>query len=524
MLHQSGEYGRCASPLGDAGLHSPFKREWTANAPWFGTSASLQNPFESTNLVPEAMTDLSHPKILVIDDDPDLTQLLSIGLSGREFTVETTSSPAQALRKLQEEEFHVVLTDVQMPDMNGIEFCTRAAALRPHTPVVVMTAFGSMEGAIAAIRAGAYDYLTKPLEVEAVALRLRRIIGESDLRAEVRRLRSIVDGDFGGSVLGSSPAMNRVFDVMQRVANSDAPVLVTGETGTGKEVLSRALHERSSRKSGPFVPVNCAAFPEGLLESELFGHVKGAFTNAVADRKGLFVEAEGGTLFLDEVGELPLTLQPKLLRALEERAVRPVGGQREVSVDFRLVAATNRDLLLAVDEGRFREDLYYRLNVVHIDLPPLRMRGNDRMLLASTFLKQFAERSGKGVEGFSAPVARRLLSYPWPGNVRELRNAMERAVALAQHSDVMLDDLPERVRDHRDDYVVASCENPQEMASLDSVEREYILRVLRVVGGNKSAAAKVLGLDRRTLYRKLERYEHDEAVAREEPQRQAGGE
>jgi two-component system response regulator HydG len=300
--------------------------------------------------------------------------------------------------------------------------------------------------------------------------------------------------------------MKEIYDLLDRLVDSDAAVLITGESGTGKEVVARALHHRGRRSAGPFMAINCAAMPEQLLESELFGHTRGAFTDARAARTGLFLEANGGTLFLDEIGDLPLALQPKLLRALQERVVRPVGATEEVPFDVRLVASTNRDLETAVEEGRFREDLYFRINVIQVALPPLRARGGDVLLLAQHFLEQHAARAEKRVTGLSPAAAERLVSYAWPGNVRELQNCIERAVALARYEQILVDDLPERIRAYRGSYVVLAADDPSELVPLEQVERRYILRVMEAVGGNKTVAAKVLGLDRATLYRKLERY------------------
>jgi len=289
------------------------------------------------------------------------------------------------------------------------------------------------------------------------------------------------------------------------VAATDASVLITGESGTGKELVARSLHARSDRSDHPFVAINCSAMPENLLESELFGHVRGAFTDAKTERPGLFRQAEGGTLLLDEIGELSLALQPKVLRALEERKVRPVGGSGEIPVDVRLIAATNRDLEAAVQEKRFREDLYFRINVVQLHLPPLRARGSDVLLLAQHFLEQIAARFGKPVTGISHNVAEKLLAYDWPGNVRELRNAMERAVALTNYEQLAVEDLPERIRDYRTSRLVLDGADPSELLPMEEVERRYIRHVLKAVGGNKTLAAQALGLDRKTLYRKLQR-------------------
>jgi two-component system response regulator HydG len=300
--------------------------------------------------------------------------------------------------------------------------------------------------------------------------------------------------------------MRRLYDLLDRIVDSNASVLVTGETGTGKELVARALHERGPRKGGPFVAINCAALPEPLLESELFGHVRGAFTDAHANRKGLLVQASGGTLFLDEIGELPLALQPKLLRALQSRSVRPVGGTEEVPFDVRLVAASNRDLEAAVEEQRFREDLYFRVNVIHVEVPPLRGRGGDILLLAQHFIERYAGQAHKTVTDITPDCAGRLLAYPWPGNVRELENCIERAIALTREETIGVDDLPEKIRGFRRSHVLVTSDDPSELPPLEEVERRYILRVVEAVGGSKTVAARVLGLGRKTLYRKLEQY------------------
>ena len=300
--------------------------------------------------------------------------------------------------------------------------------------------------------------------------------------------------------------MLRVFELIRRVAPTRTNVLVSGESGTGKELVARALHNLSDRAAGPFVAVNCGAIPESLMESELFGHIKGAFTGANAAREGVFVAASGGTLFLDEIGELPTSMQVKLLRALQERRVRPVGGDHELDVDCRVVAATNRDLEAWAEQGRFREDLYFRINVIHAQLPPLRSRGTDILLLAQFFLRRFSAQEAKEVSGIDPVAAQRLCDYEWPGNVRELRNCIERAVALTRYHEISLEDLPERIRAFKRSHVVVASDDPTELVPIEEVERRYIMRVLEAVGGSKTAASKILGLDRKTLYRRLERY------------------
>ena len=309
-----------------------------------------------------------------------------------------------------------------------------------------------------------------------------------------------------GELVGGSASMLSAYELVERAAPSDAAVLITGESGTGKEVVARSLHERSKRSSGPFVSVNCAALPEALLESELFGHVKGAFTDAHASRPGLFAEARGGTIFLDEIADMPIALQPKLLRALQQRTVRPVGSDREIEVDARLVTATNRDIEASIADRAFREDLFYRINVIHIEMPPLRARGGDILLLARHFLERFSKQMNKPLEGFDQSASERLLEYAWPGNVRELSNCIERAVVLTRGPAITSDDLPEKVRAYRPSHVLLASDDPTELVSLEEVERRYVLRVLEAVQGNKTKASQILGLDRKTLYRKLELY------------------
>ncbi len=446
-------------------------------------------------------------RVLIVDDDKSMCELLQVGLARRGFEVAWTTTGVDAFGKVQGEEYDAVVADLNMKGMNGIELCERVVSNRPDLPVIVITAFGSLDTAVAAIRAGAYDFITKPFETAALALALDRAVQHRALQEEVRRLRKAVgESQRFGELLGSSPAMKEVYGLLSRVAETDASVLITGESGTGKEVVARALHSRGKRASGPFVAVNCAAVPENLLESELFGHVRGAFTDARQSRTGLFQQADSGTLFLDEIGEIPLALQAKLLRALQERTVRPVGSDQEVAVDARVIAATTRDLEGAVEERRFREDLYYRINVIHVELPPLRARGADVLVLAQSFLEQFATRMGKHVTGISPAAAEKLLSYSWPGNVRELQNCVERAVALTQFERIAVEDLPEKIRSYRRSHVLVVADDPQELVSMEEVEKRYVLRVLEATGGNKKAAAKILGFDRRTLYRKLERY------------------
>ncbi|HWB75502.1 MAG TPA: sigma-54 dependent transcriptional regulator [Nannocystaceae bacterium] len=445
--------------------------------------------------------------MLVIDDDPDMCAVLADGLRRRGYDVGWRSDAIAGLELALRDALDVIITDIHMRELSGLELCQKLCAARPSVPVLVITAFGSLETAVAAIRAGAYDFITKPLELDAVAIALARAVQHHALGEEIRRLRDVVSATANAgrsAFLGDSAPMQQLRGLVERVAPSAATVLVVGESGTGKELVARAIHRASGRPADRFVALNCASMPDTLIESELFGHVRGAFTDARSDRDGLLVEADGGTLLLDEVGELAMPTQAKLLRVLQERMVRPVGSNRETRVDVRIVAATNRDLEARVEEGNFREDLLYRLNVVQLDVPPLRVRGNDVLLLAQHFLAEAAERASKTVKGLSRPVANALLAYRWPGNVRELQNCIERAVIMTAHDTLVLDDLPAKLQ-----QVVlgtAATEDPTEFVTMDEVERRYILRVLDAVRGNRTMAAKILGFDRRTITRKLRAY------------------
>jgi len=444
-------------------------------------------------------------RILIVDDDPDFCELVTKDLEDRGWDSAYATEAREVLEMPLDLGIDVVLTDLRMPgSIDGIELCRRIVESRPDVPVVVMTAFGSFESAVAAIRAGAYDFVTKPIETDVLQLTLDRALHHRELVQQLRLLTDAVERTRSfDQLIGESRPMQRLFDMIARVAPSEVSALVVGESGSGKEFVARALHAKGPRKTGPFVPVNCAAIPETLFESELFGHTKGAFTDARSARKGLIEEADGGTLFLDEVAEIPLALQPKLLRALEEGRVRPVGSNEERPVDVRLVCATNRDLEGAIEEGRFREDLYFRINVIQVDVPPLRGRGPDILLLAQTFLQGFAQRQGKPVTGLSRAAAEKLLAYSWPGNVRELRNCIERAVALTQLEEVGVDDLTDKIRSARSTDLIVAGNDPGELVTIEVLEDRYIGHVLGAVGGHRARAAKILGIDRKTLYRKL---------------------
>ena len=443
-------------------------------------------------------------RVVIVDDEPAMGELLVTDLRLRGYDPVAFTSAAAALKFLRAQNADAVLTDVRMPGTGGLELCAQIAELDPHLPVIVMTAFGSMESAIAALRSGAYDFLTKPIESDLLVAALVRAIRHRQLQDTVRQLSEAVDHSrHFGEILGNSPPMQAIYQQLAQLADTDTSVLLTGQSGTGKELIARSIHRRSRRAAGPFVAVNCAALPEALLESELFGHTKGAFTDARGERKGLFVEAAGGTLFLDEIGELPLPMQVKLLRALEQRTVRPVGGDREIPFDVRLISATNRDLETAMDEHTFRDDLYYRINVIQIELPPLRLRGSDILLIAQHYIEQFAERMQKKVTGMDPAAAERLLSYAWPGNVRELRNVIERAVALTRSEKLASVDLPSKIQNFEGGQTLLAGDDPSELAPLEEIELRYIQHVLKATDGNQSQAARILGVDRKTLHRRL---------------------
>ncbi|MBK9001785.1 MAG: sigma-54-dependent Fis family transcriptional regulator [Myxococcales bacterium] len=437
--------------------------------------------------------------ILVVEDDEDTRLALCDTLADLGHVPLPRPDGAAALRELDDAEFDLVLTDMKMPGIDGIQLCRQLVGDRPSVPVVVMTAFGDVDAAVGALRAGAFDFITKPVSLAQLDAAVTKALERERASPVVLRLEPLepVEATTHG-LLGPSSLMAKVRDQLTRVAATNSTVLVTGESGTGKEIASRAIHQGSDRRDGPFVAVSCAAVPHDILESELFGHAKGAFTGASEARVGLFQRAHGGTLFLDEIGDMPLDLQPKLLRALEERLIRPVGSAQEVECDVRIVAATNKNLQHAARLGHFREDLYFRIKVLHIHMPPLRERGaEDVLALSRHFLESFS-----GVPYVLAPEAERLLvSYHWPGNVRELENTLNAAMALAEGGRIGFEELPTSVRSPRK----AGRPELLDVTSLEEVERRHIQVVLRAVGGNKVQAARRLGIDRATLYRKLER-------------------
>ncbi len=441
-------------------------------------------------------------RVLVVDDEADSALMMKMVLEHGGHRVVSAGCAVEALAVIMREEIDVVVTDLSMKEIDGIGLCVQVRSARPGTPVIIITAHANLDVAIEAIRAGAYDFVLKPIEAERLSAVVDRAANARNTRTSIEAAQSAAS-EPTQNVLGSSAAITRVQDLIKRIATSDTSVLIQGETGTGKELVARALHEASGAR-GSFIALNCAAMPFNLLESELFGHARGAFTDARTQRNGLFLEAENGTLFLDEIGELPLEVQPKLLRALQERTVRPVGSNAEIPFSARLVVATNRNLEQDVREKRFREDLYYRINVIKVDLPALRERGTDVIELAARFLARQGARIGKTLK-LGADAAQRLLDYPWPGNVRELENCMEYAAVLARHHEVRITDLPQKVRDYRVIRVTPS-NDIAEIIPIDEYEKRYVVNVIVQLGGNKKRAAQRLGMDRKTLYRKLERW------------------
>lgn len=440
-------------------------------------------------------------KILVVEDDDAMRNLIAEELEDAGCTVFTAIEGREALRRVEHEAVDVVIADVRMPGMKGDDLQRALAVEHPEVPVVLITAFGSIEDAVNAMRAGAHSYVAKPfrmsqlLESIAAALRDRRV------RLSVQGEAAIGEPPPECTIVAESAAMRSVVNLVHRAAAAESSVLITGETGTGKELIARTLHRGSRRAAGPFVAVNCAAIPESLLESQLFGHRRGAFTDAREDRTGLFLEADGGTLFLDEVGDLSPATQSKILRALQEREVHPLGASRPVAVDVRLIAATNLDLTAMVAAGRFRRDLVYRLNVISVEIPPLRDRPEDVLALATYFTKRHAARLGIPPRPLAPGAVDAILRHDWPGNARELENAIERALVLGTDAEIRRADFPEAVRGRGREIQVGVGSN-----TMADVEQDHILRVLRAVSGNKAAAARLLGLDRKTLYRKLRQF------------------
>jgi len=463
--------------------------------------------------------------ILIVEDDAAMRMMLREALEEDGYTAEAVGGGRAGIERVKQGGVDLVISDVKMPDLDGLDMLREIKAVTPSPHVITITAFGSIDTAIRAVKLGAYDYITKPFDIDQLILSVQQALDERALRSELARLRDEVQRSYRwGNIIGKSAAMQEMFALIRRLSGSTLSVLVTGASGTGKELVAKSLHFNSPRRERPIVAINCAAIPDTLLESELFGYKRGAFTDARTDRAGPFVEADGGTIFLDEIGELSPSVQVKLLRVLQEGEYEPVGGDT-VRADVRIVAATNKDLEEHLASGAFRQDLYYRLNAVHIHLPTLRERADDILPLAEHFLAQSAAKAGKDVRAFHEAAKKALLGYGWPGNVRELENVVERAVALVEGPLVRVEDLPPlapAVRDRRaaEASSAQGAQGPQGADSeqdpfatalargltLAELERDYIMKVLAAEGGNKTRAAQRLGLDRKTLYRKLEEY------------------
>ena len=445
------------------------------------------------------------PRFLIAEDDADLRDLLQDDLedAGYETIAAVDGHAANRWLENQAERIDVLITDVNMPKLSGAELLQIAGTTRPEIPVIIITAFGSVEQAVELVKNGAFQYLTKPFVTDELIKIIEEALTQSAPLREQAQLRREVPGA-SLEIVGASQQMKETLKLLSKAARSASNVLVTGESGTGKELFARSIHNSSGR-TGQFIPVNCAAIPHELIESELFGHTGQAFTGAKQARTGLFEAAEGGTIFLDEVGELPLLMQPKLLRVLQEGTIRRVGADREREINVRVVAATNRDLEQEINEGRFREDLYWRLNVIHLRIPPLRERPLDIPLMIDHFLNKMSERSGAPPFNLTPEALATLTAYSWPGNVRELENAIESGVALAEGSLITPDDLPERIKNGRQTSSLLTRGREKRM-TLQELEKEYIMETLRLTNGNKSRAAEILGFDRRTLHRKLDEY------------------
>lgn len=444
------------------------------------------------------------PRILVIDDDESLQRVLRHNLEEEGYIVLLASSGEEGLRLLEEEEAELVITDIRMPGMDGVDVLRRVKELSPQVPVMIITAYGTVETAVEAMRIGAFDYITKPFNRAELKLKVKKALQIKELERENIRLKSELSDKFKfENIIGSSEKMQKLFEFIKRVSVTDATVLITGESGTGKELVAKAIHYNSLRGEKPFIVVNCSSIPKELLESELFGHLKGSFTGAIKDKPGKFQMAHKGTLFLDEIGDMELGLQAKILRSIQEREVEPVGGRNPIKVDVRIIAATNQNLEEAVRDGRFREDLYYRLNVIPIRLPPLRERKEDIPLLVQYFLQKYS--GGKNLE-FSREALELLSDYSWPGNVRELENVCERLVILSTGKVINEKDLPEKIREgvFRTDNLMLKL--PDEGISLDELEKRVILKALERCDWNQTKAAEFLRVPRHVLLYRLEKF------------------
>jgi two-component system NtrC family response regulator len=450
---------------------------------------------------------MSRRRILVADDDESLRRVTQMELEELGYTVVTATDGNAALRRLGEAPVPLAITDLKMPGMSGLELLHAIRTEYPETAVIMVTAFGTVETAVEAMKAGAYDYLTKPIDYEQLALVVGRAMERQNLLEEVRNLRATLNEKYGfDNIIGQSKGLLRVLDMASRAAQSSSTVLVRGETGTGKELLAKAIHHNSPRSAMPFVTINCGAIPKDLLESELFGHMKGAFTGALADKRGKVEMADGGTLFLDEIGELPLELQVKMLRLIQDGQIDKVGSLNPVTVDVRVIAATHRNLQAMIEDGTFREDLYYRLAVIPLELPPLRDRADDIPELVQTLFVKATAKHGKSGLKLPAGLVPCFAGYRWPGNIRELENIIERLVVLTVGDEIRYDDLPEFLRREKSELDGMRLDLPAQGISLEGVEKELILRALQKFSWNQTHAARYLDLSRRTLIYRMEKY------------------
>lgn len=453
------------------------------------------------------------PRILVVDDEESIREFLEIMLKKEGYEITTAEDGAFAKDILTKKSFDMVISDLQMPNMTGIELLKHVRESYPDLVFMMITAFGTTESAVEAMKMGAYDYLTKPFKIDEVRINVANALRSKNLEVENRVLKKEMVKEYSfQNMIGNSEPMHRVFDLVKRVSQAPSNILITGESGTGKEVVAKAIHFNGPLRDRPFVTINCGAIPESLMESEMFGHKKGSFTSASSDKEGLFEVADGGTLFLDEVGELPLTIQVKLLRAIQERVIRRVGANEDIKIEVRIIAATNRDLEKMVKDGTFRQDLYYRLNVINIKTPPLRERREDVPLLAAHFLKKYNDRLGKQIQGISTEAMESLKKYDYPGNVRELENIIERTVALEGGATILPESLPPFVNTPQGRKMASSNEIEVTMDGVDldkilgQIEKELIIKAIHTAGGVKKRAAKVLNITFRSMRYRVEKY------------------
>ncbi len=456
------------------------------------------------------------PNLLIVDDEISILQLFQMALQKKDYTVDTANSPLDAIEKVKKSHFDLIVTDLSMPGMDGMELIKKVKEISPETAIIMMTAFGSTQTAVNAMKLGAYDYLTKPIQLEDLQKTIQNAMDRAELKRENEALKKVVGKKpYAHQLAGTSPAFRKVVDWIDQVSKTASNILILGESGTGKELVAREIHNKSERSTQPFVAVNCAAIPENLMESELFGYTKGAFTGADQHRMGFFEASHRGTIFLDEIGELPLALQSKLLRVLAERKVMRLGNTREIPVDFRLIAATNQSLENDVAKGKFREDLYYRLNVLQISLPPLRERVKDIPLLANLFLKKFSEEYRKKITMFEPEVLEALLDYAYPGNIRELINIVEQCVVLENRSTIGMETLPDKMRDRKlessTNLAHRKVAGLQLEKQVESLERELIESALQEAKGNKTQASKLLNISFRSLRYRLQKLGMDDS-------------